>query len=728
VWAWVDGLPEDEPLRVGVVYDLKFEIAAPDSPPRSVTRSDAQWQAHSNSHPYSNVLIILETRSFRVYGEQQQTLVLPHEGRSRNTATFCIEPQELGPGEIIALCLTNGYLCQKMTITLQVSEAEAKTQGRSVRTQVNGMTLGSGIMRSLRQTRKQAPEATTTLAIIKTEDGYQAVLQNAQSGVVRAHLNVSEKQITDMLARTRDDLKFVLSYRMDGRSVYQQEDPRIPLEAHLASRNILAQLGSHLYQQLFYAPERSPDARAMGDLLRLLSRQQPMNIEIVTERFVFPWALLYDRDLSKPEQVNTDGFWGFRHIIQHLPEFYGTALVPIASEITVEDAFTVGFFSEQSLESESGLPLVQQQRDALETLPGIELHPYPARQDLYDLLSNPDAPEHFLYFFCRAESYFPGDQTRSKIVLSDGDIRLDDLVSKVPASLLPLKQSPLVFLNACQSTQLNPYLYNGLVPYLMSRGIRGVVGTESEVPAPFAADFARRFIQRFATGNQTLGETLLRLRQEYLSREHNLLGLFYGLYSNGEIIVHREQPAGEGKEETPRVLSPDVSFGVPAAGVPAAEPEATPAQAPRTLGGQSYNVIGNMVDLVTGKKKEDTEQSLLDETKDTLFGSVQEFTRKLGESLRNVMENVSSLDVSTYVSDNLTDEVVKNLTREGQRVAFTRIKFDGDTEACVPIDEGDIDETLWKMHLEMVERAQVHRAELIKTLTEAASELVNVFK
>jgi len=96
-----------------------------------------------------------------------------------------------------------------------------------------------------------------------------------------------------------------------------------------------------------------------------------------------------------------------------------------------------------------------------------------------------------------------------------------------------------VFLNCCQSAELSPYLYDGLVPYLITRGARGVVGTEVDTPALFAAEFAKLFIQRFVVGGERLGDVLLALRREYLYQRQNVMGLVYSLYSSGDVQVVR---------------------------------------------------------------------------------------------------------------------------------------------------------------------------------------------
>ena len=77
------------------------------------------------------------------------------------------------------------------------------------------------------------------------------------------------------------------------------------------------------------------------------------------------------------------------------------------------------------------------------------------------------------------------------------------------------------------------------MPYLIAKGARGVLGTEVDTPALFAAEFAQEFLKRFVAGGQALGGLLLDMRREYLAGKNNVMGLVYALYSSGDIIVHR---------------------------------------------------------------------------------------------------------------------------------------------------------------------------------------------
>jgi hypothetical protein len=139
-------------------------------------------------------------------------------------------------------------------------------------------------------------------------------------------------------------------------------------------------------------------------------------------------------------------------------------------------------------------------------------------------------------------SNLPGEKggvSSSKLLLSDGAATLDDLNMRAPGRLTAIKAAPLVFLNACQGAELSPYLYDGLVPYLISRGARGVIGTEVDTPALFAAEFAKEFLTSFVSGDVTLGELMLKMRRTYALEKNNIMGLVYALYSSGDVVVQR---------------------------------------------------------------------------------------------------------------------------------------------------------------------------------------------
>jgi CHAT domain len=532
--AWVDGLAHNEPLELEKTYDLKFNVAPPQAN-AATAAFDAKkfFSALPPNVKQAELLVALETDDFTIYGDDQQTLIVPREGKSKNTVTFSIEPKKNGAGVIKALFIANNRVFQKMTITLQVGPVAADKP--IVDLQSTGLTMGS----ALAQMTSPA-QHNISLTIIKQTASYQFRIQNG--GLMRATLNLSEPQIADLIAYARDALKSIVYTLVNNSYVYQIDSTTIPDDVHAATLKALARLGYYLYQKVFYSPGNGPDAQAMGAFLRQLSQQEQLRIQIVAERFIFPWALLYDRDPLDLNNVDPQGFWGFKHIVEYLPEFSSVTPVNFNPQIAVADKLGIGFVFNTTIDTQLKRPIVESQRSFLQALPGVSVTEHPNCQDLYDLLNNTDSPIQLLYFYCHAESGLPGETggvAGSKVILSDGTVQLMDLDIFAPTNRPPLKQAPLVFLNACQSAELSPYLYDGLVPYLVAKGARGVLGTEVNTPALFAAEFAQEFLKRFVAGGKSLGEILLDLRCEYLTQKHNVMGLVYALYSSGDVIIQR---------------------------------------------------------------------------------------------------------------------------------------------------------------------------------------------
>ena len=113
------------------------------------------------------------------------------------------------------------------------------------------------------------------------------------------------------------------------------------------------------------------------------------------------------------------------------------------------------------------------------------------------------------------------------------------------------------------------------------------------------------------------------------------------------------------------------------------------------------------------------------ETKEKIVSSFQKFVQKLGQVLEAAIDDATTLEVSTYVSDDMT-KVTGDIKSTAKLRAITRIKIDGDTVVCVPEKEGEIDKDLWAIHVDMVQQAQANRAALIETAVSAITDLLKV--
>jgi len=99
---------------------------------------------------------------------------------------------------------------------------------------------------------------------------------------------------------------------------------------------------------------------------------------------------------------------------------------------------------------------------------------------------------------------------------------------------------PLLFLNACDSANMNPASLGHLPLLMLGSGFGGVVGTYCGVPSLFAQAFARRFYGTFVNG-VPLGRALLKTRQDSLFEGFNPLGILYTAYADPYLHIIPEQ-------------------------------------------------------------------------------------------------------------------------------------------------------------------------------------------
>jgi hypothetical protein len=100
------------------------------------------------------------------------------------------------------------------------------------------------------------------------------------------------------------------------------------------------------------------------------------------------------------------------------------------------------------------------------------------------------------------------------------------------------------------------------------------------------------------------------------------------------------------------------------------------------------------------------------------------FVAKLSGTISRALDDMSSLEVSTYVTGDMTSIYVE----EGQVIgaalrAYTRVSLDGDTIVCLPERDGEVDRALLEIHGASVKQAQEARCELMRTIVEAAARL-----
>lgn len=122
----------------------------------------------------------------------------------------------------------------------------------------------------------------------------------------------------------------------------------------------------------------------------------------------------------------------------------------------------------------------------------------------------------------------------------------------------------------------------------------------------------------------------------------------------------------------------------------------------------------------------------LKQTQQRLMDALQQFSDQLSKSLQKAIDETSSLEVSTYTSDDLSgvhyNQSSKQFEGTAKLQALTRINLNGDTFVCLQEKEGKLDETLGKIHQEAVSQARTHRTELLKITVSTVTDLLKVFK
>ena len=116
----------------------------------------------------------------------------------------------------------------------------------------------------------------------------------------------------------------------------------------------------------------------------------------------------------------------------------------------------------------------------------------------------------------------------------------------------------------------------------------------------------------------------------------------------------------------------------------------------------------------------------------TLGDSLKQFIVQLTESLGHAAADLSSLEVRTFATSDLSkvtyDYAAKAFSGELQLRSLTRIAFDGDMQVVVPEKNGALDEATWQAHVAMVREAQANRAQFLGAMAEMATRLIQLFK
>jgi hypothetical protein len=184
---------------------------------------------------------------------------------------------------------------------------------------------------------------------------------------------------------------------------------------------------------------------------------------------------------------------------------------------------------------------------------------------------------------------------------------------------------------------------------------------------------------------------------------------------------------------------PAVRMMVSASEIPEPANRDTISISPPSIPGSDLPIDENMPNRETSPQAErlissgiSPDYGLIDNFRQVQSGvsnSLQQFINKLGGFLGQALDDAATLEVSTYVSEDMAEVKYENGRFSGASLrAMTRMKIDGDTLVVVPEQVGEVDMELWQIHTDMVQQAQTNRMEFLRTVVNAATGLVDMIK
>jgi hypothetical protein len=167
---------------------------------------------------------------------------------------------------------------------------------------------------------------------------------------------------------------------------------------------------------------------------------------------------------------------------------------------------------------------------------------------IFDPARGSDVPDHIQHFSCHCDTTAASPLEYKLILrgagrvlwLTLGDLG-DHLIKFGARAPRPPQAMPLVFLNACGSSKVDPTSSLSFPKLFLENGNRGFVGTEIAIPDEEAAEFTVAFYRELLLGGAGFGVAAHRARIRLLEKFGNPIGLAYSVYGNTDLQVVRQE-------------------------------------------------------------------------------------------------------------------------------------------------------------------------------------------
>jgi hypothetical protein len=518
--------PRDQTLQTGSWYALAFDVDVTQRVEALATAAFADASLFPDGVDEVAVMVQLDSADFEI-ADPIRTLRVPRSGKSNNKARFDVSPRHDGAATITATLHKDGNFLQSIVITFTIGG----DRPAAVESTARGRPLAAASVLKPR-------DIGVSLAI--GNGGYDCVVWGEVAA--RARLPLQPAYLASAIDALRHELMKVVMQQDGGGNYVFQAGIDIADADRDTALTTMARAGALLFQKIFFGPGAGADSKSVGTYLREAAsdRTRRLKLQIVAESAPIPWGLLYVGDAAAGAKLDWDLFVGMRHVVEEIP--LQTTLTVADSAIASEPRLAISVNVNAGIDAQLGIPVVADQETYWTATqakwPRIGVTSRATRDDILRALADAATDDQIVYFYCHAESAGladPGGPDASTLVLTDARVSLAELALDAPTTT-PLRGKPLVFLNACESAELSPAFYDGFVPYFMAKGARGVVGTQCKTPALFAAEWAKRFFERFLDG-AALGDVFLDLRREFLQSHGNPLGLLYAVHCDGDTRI-----------------------------------------------------------------------------------------------------------------------------------------------------------------------------------------------
>jgi CHAT domain len=98
------------------------------------------------------------------------------------------------------------------------------------------------------------------------------------------------------------------------------------------------------------------------------------------------------------------------------------------------------------------------------------------------------------------------------------------------------RRRPLVFINACGASRIDPMKAGSFPDWFLVRGHAGYIGSETAIPDRFAATYSAEFYSRVLKG-APVGDALVQAKRKLLAEYLNPLGVLYVMYADPDLVL-----------------------------------------------------------------------------------------------------------------------------------------------------------------------------------------------